>query len=104
MIFFGMNWFSRYETQIDCLKKRVTLFLSNESCVVHGFRGVLSYLILFVKVDKLWKKGCMIFLASIRDNRMDFGSIIDVPLVQEFSYVFPKELVDFPSHKNRVLY
>ncbi|XP_028550077.1 uncharacterized protein LOC114579490 [Dendrobium catenatum] len=45
---------------------------------------------------KKQKKGCPVFLASVRDMNLDVGSISDIPVVREFADVFPEELVGLP--------
>ncbi|XP_028554262.1 uncharacterized protein LOC114580543 [Dendrobium catenatum] len=85
---------------IDCLKKQVTLFMDGERCVFQGLRGTLSCLISMLKVRTLWKKGCMVFLASVRDMNIDAGSISDIPIVRDFSDVFLEELVGLPLDRD----
>ncbi|XP_028552889.1 uncharacterized protein LOC114580226 [Dendrobium catenatum] len=44
-------------------------------------------------IRRMWKKGCPVFLASIRNMNLEVGSISDIPVVREFYDVFPEELV-----------
>ncbi|PKU74662.1 hypothetical protein MA16_Dca004853 [Dendrobium catenatum] len=75
----GMDWLSLYEAQIDCLKKQVSLLMAGERCVFQGLRGVLSSLISMLEVSRMWKKGCPVFLASVRDLNLEVGSVSEIP-------------------------
>ncbi|XP_028554454.1 uncharacterized protein LOC110107285 [Dendrobium catenatum] len=46
-----------------------------------------------ISVRRMWKKGCTVFLASVRDMNIDTGSISDISVVRVFLDVFPEELV-----------
>ncbi|KAI0513659.1 hypothetical protein KFK09_009689 [Dendrobium nobile] len=53
-----------------------------------------------IGIRRMWKKGCPVFLASVRDMNIDVGSLFDIPVVREFSDVFPEELVSLPPDRD----
>ncbi|XP_028547886.1 uncharacterized protein LOC110097463, partial [Dendrobium catenatum] len=50
-VILGMDWLSLYEAQIDCSKKQVR---------------------------RMWKKGCLVFLASVWDLNLEVGSVSEI--------------------------
>ncbi|KAI0507940.1 hypothetical protein KFK09_014068 [Dendrobium nobile] len=92
-VILGMYWLSLYDAQIDCMKKQVSLLMNGERCVFQGLRGVLSCLISVLEVRRMWKKGCKVFLVSVRDMNLAVGSVSNIPAVREFSDIFPEVLV-----------
>ncbi|XP_020681198.1 uncharacterized protein LOC110098647 [Dendrobium catenatum] len=52
------------------------------------------------EIDCLKKQGYTVFLTSARDMNIDVGFISDIPIVREFSDVFPEELVGFPPDRD----
>ncbi|KAI0500013.1 hypothetical protein KFK09_018221 [Dendrobium nobile] len=99
-VILGMDWLSQYEAQIDCLKKQVSLLVAGERVVFQGLRGVLSSLVSALEVSRMWKKGCPVFLASVRDLNLEVGSVSEIPVVREFADVFPEELVGLPPDRD----
>ncbi|KAI0519572.1 hypothetical protein KFK09_007023 [Dendrobium nobile] len=99
-VILGMDWLSQYEAQIDCLKKQVSLLMAGGRFVFQGLRGVLSSLISMLEVSRMWKKGCPVFLASVRDLNLEVGSVSEISVVQEFADVFPEELVGLPLDRD----
>ena len=54
-------------------------------------------LIRAIKVQKLLNRGCEGFLCNVLDTKPPELSLTDIPVVQEFSDVFSKEILGFPS-------
>ncbi|XP_070032825.1 uncharacterized protein [Nicotiana tomentosiformis] len=50
----------------------------------------------FMKAQRLLKKGCLGLIAIVNDTRKETVSIENVPVVREFSDVFPEELPRLP--------
>ena len=62
-----------------------------------GERRILpTCLIIVVAVKKLLRKGCQAFLAQVTDTRVAGLRLEDVPVVNEYPDVFPKELPGLP--------
>ena len=49
-----------------------------------------------MRVKKMIKKGCEAYLAYVKDMDQVEQKLEDVPIVQEFFNVFPKELPSLP--------
>ncbi|KAA3482937.1 alcohol-forming fatty acyl-CoA reductase-like [Gossypium australe] len=80
---------------LDCASKRVTL-ITEENCeiVVRGERRDYLVNVIFALVDeKLVRKGCEAYLAFISDSDSTKASVHDIWIIQDFSDVFPDELL-----------
>ena len=53
---------------------------------------------------KMLRKGCKGYLAVVRDTKVETGVVKSVPVVCEFSDVFPEELPGLPPERDRILY
>ena len=56
-------------------------------------------LISAITARKMLRKGCQGYLALVRDTTAERTSILDVPVVCEFPYIFPDELPGLPTHR-----
>ncbi|KAJ8754865.1 hypothetical protein K2173_015377 [Erythroxylum novogranatense] len=100
-VILGMDTLEKYNAHLDCKQKTVEFELDNGKRVV--FSGdrkanpprIVSSLI----VEKMMRKGCEAFLAYMVDTRADKGKLEDIPVVREFSDVFPEELPGLPPPK-----
>nr|GFC63795.1 reverse transcriptase domain-containing protein [Tanacetum cinerariifolium] len=100
-----MDWLRRHQAMIMCNEKLVRFHFGNETLV---FRGAESYIEresrLTVtpcsKVREYRAKGCHVFLAQIsaaqEDDKPKRKQVKDVPIVQDFPEVFPKNLPGLP--------
>ncbi|XP_070031672.1 uncharacterized protein [Nicotiana tomentosiformis] len=80
----GIDWLSSCYAIVDCHAKIVKFEIPNEpSFVLKG-------------AQRLLKKGCLGLLAIVNDTRKETISIENVPVVREFSDVFPKDLPGLP--------
>ncbi|XP_059306335.1 uncharacterized protein LOC132057750 [Lycium ferocissimum] len=68
------------------------------------WKGKLSPLakkvVSFVRARKLVEKGCLAYLAHIRDTSADTPSLDSVPVVREFADVFPADLPGMPPDRD----
>ncbi|XP_070035924.1 uncharacterized protein, partial [Nicotiana tomentosiformis] len=85
-VILGMDWLSPYHAILDYHAKTVTLAMS----------GVISYM----KARRMVEKGCLTYLAYIRDPSADVPSMDSVPVVREFSEVFPADLPVMPPDRD----
>jgi hypothetical protein len=93
----GMDWLSRQRVRIICDEKVVHLSNGGETLVVRGERSRTRLSIIScIKTEKYIKKGCYAFLAHITEKKSDEKRLEDVPIVKEFSEVFPEELPGLP--------
>ncbi|XP_070039350.1 uncharacterized protein [Nicotiana tomentosiformis] len=94
----GMDWLSFYYAIVDCHAKIVKFDIPNEPSFVLKGGQVLETckVVSFMKAQRLLKKGCLGLLAIVNDTRKETISIENVPVVREFSDVFPEDLPGFP--------
>ncbi|GKB32629.1 putative reverse transcriptase domain-containing protein [Tanacetum coccineum] len=101
----GMDWLAKYHAVIDCAEKIVRIPWGNETLVVHGDRsnqgnGTRLNIISCTKTHKYLLKGHHVFLAHVTTKEIEDKSgekrLEDVPIVRDFSEVFPEELSGLP--------
>ncbi|XP_070057925.1 uncharacterized protein, partial [Nicotiana tomentosiformis] len=85
-VILGMDWPSPYHAILDCHAKTVTLAMP----------GVISYM----KARRMVEKGCLAYLAYIRDPSADAPFMDLVLVVHEFSEVFPVDLSGMPPDRD----
>ncbi|GJU52173.1 putative reverse transcriptase domain-containing protein [Tanacetum coccineum] len=100
-----MDWLAQYQAIIVCAEKIVRIPWGNEILIIHGDgsnRGNETRLniISCTKTQKYLLKGCPIFLAHVTTKEVEDKSekkrLEDVPIVQDFPEVFPKDLPGLP--------
>ncbi|XP_019251318.1 PREDICTED: uncharacterized protein LOC109230253, partial [Nicotiana attenuata] len=79
-VILGMDWLSPYHAILDC----------------HATRSVITY----VKARRMVEKGCLAYLAYVRDSSAEVPSIDSVPIVREFPEVFPSDLPGMPPDRD----
>ncbi|GKD99793.1 putative reverse transcriptase domain-containing protein [Tanacetum coccineum] len=96
-----MDWLSKYHTVIDYAEKIIRIPWGNETLIVHGDGSnqgneTRLNIISCTKTHKYLLKGHHVFLASITaketEDRSGEKRLEDVPIVRDFSEVFPEEL------------
>ncbi|XP_070018241.1 uncharacterized protein [Nicotiana sylvestris] len=98
-VIFGMDWLSPYHATLDCHAKTVTLALLGvprlewRGTPGHSTRSVISYM----NARRIVEKGCLAYLAYVRDSSVEVPSMDYVPVICEFSEVFPLDLLGMPS-------
>ncbi|KAI5327428.1 hypothetical protein L3X38_026824 [Prunus dulcis] len=103
-IILGMDWLEKHHASVDCFRKEVVLRSPGQPEVVfRGERRVLqSCLISAIKAKRLLEKGCVGYLAHIIDTRGTILNLEDVPVVCEFSDVFPDDLPELRELKTQL--
>ncbi|GKA47225.1 putative reverse transcriptase domain-containing protein [Tanacetum coccineum] len=104
-VIIGMDWLRRCHTVIVCDEKLVRIPYGNETLIFHSdesSNGRESQLTIIssLKAQEYMAKGCQIFLAQISAKKEEDKSkgkqLKDVPIVQDFLEVFPKDLPGLP--------
>ena len=97
----GMDWLSKHRAIVYCDKKTVLLKCYDLSKVtVYGIRsGPMSNVILAMQARRFLRKGCEAFLALVLDSKRGQVNLEDIPVIKEFSDVFPKELSGLPLER-----
>ncbi|XP_070005405.1 uncharacterized protein [Nicotiana sylvestris] len=93
-----MDWLSSCYAIVDCHAKIVNFEIPNEPrFILRGSQVPETCKIMsFMKAQRLLKKGCLGLLAIVNDIRKETFSIENVPIVRQFSDVFPEDLPGLP--------
>ncbi|GJW18185.1 putative reverse transcriptase domain-containing protein [Tanacetum coccineum] len=103
-VIIGMDWLANHHAVIVCDEKIVRIPYGDEVLIVQGDssnKGKKSKLSIIscTKTQKYIKKGCLIFLAQITKketrDKLEEKQLEDVPIVRDFSKVFPEDLPGF---------
>ncbi|XP_074292514.1 uncharacterized protein LOC141619396 [Silene latifolia] len=100
-IILGMNWLIKQRAFIDCYQRKISL--TGPKGVRVSYKGFLiKPKVKFINVVTLksyLKKGCQIYLCHVRDTREAEPKRDEIPVVCEFSDVFPKEIPGLPPKR-----
>ncbi|GJX06941.1 hypothetical protein Tco_0194873 [Tanacetum coccineum] len=99
-----MDWLRRCHAVIVCDEKLVQVPYGNETltCGNESNNGIESRLTIIScsKAQEYMAKGCQIFLAQIstkkEEDKSEGKQLKDVPIVRDFSEVFPEDLPRLP--------
>ncbi|KAL8125530.1 hypothetical protein AgCh_012993 [Apium graveolens] len=97
----GMDWLHKHAASINCQRKIVTLRKpGGEKIVFRGQKkqGFRRYLTIIQAMKHIYKGGTA-FLAHVRDITRDISRLEEIPIVREFSDVFPEELPGMPPDR-----
>ncbi|XP_070013670.1 uncharacterized protein [Nicotiana sylvestris] len=101
-VILGMDWLSLCRAIVDCHTKIVMLAMWGVPRI--EWRGstnfVPSRMISFLKAQRMVGKGCLSYLAFVRDVSAETPSIDSVPVVRYFPDVFPADLLGMPLDRN----
>ena len=97
----GMDWLSKHRVIVDCDKKIVLLKCSDLSeVIVQGIRSEsIPKVISAMEARHFLRKSCKAFLALILDFKKEQVNFKNIPMIREFSDVFPKELSRVPLER-----
>ena len=112
-VILGMTWLSPQFAILDCNAKTVTLAKHGTDPLVWegDYTSNPVRIVSFLRAKRMVSKGCLAFLAHLRDDTTQVPSIKSVSVVHEFLDVFPAYLpgmppdrdIDFCIDLNRVL-
>nr|CAD1821588.1 unnamed protein product [Ananas comosus var. bracteatus] len=95
----GMDWLLKYYATIDCESKVLTFREPGQE--EFTYRGCKSSLFAMTmttsRAKKLINSGCVAYLATVVKTFREIPVLEDIPMVREFSNVFPAELPGMPS-------
>ena len=97
----GKDWLTKHRAIVDCGQKTVVLRCPDQSeVIIQGIRSsVLSNVISAMQERRFIRKGYEAFLALILDSKRGQVELEKIPVVREFSDVFPEELPGIPPEK-----
>ncbi|KAD6796162.1 hypothetical protein E3N88_07058 [Mikania micrantha] len=100
-IILGMDWLATHLATIDCHSKRVIFGdISHPEYIYQGTHPRKSLKIISaLKAQKLILHGCEGFLASIKDVSKGAPHLEYIPIVRDYSDVFPEELPGLPPER-----
>ncbi|GJS04726.1 putative reverse transcriptase domain-containing protein [Tanacetum coccineum] len=104
-VIFGMDWLVKYHVVIICDEKVVRIPYGDEVLIIRGddydnrSKSKLN-IISCTKTQKYMQKGCQVYLAQVTskkaEDKLEEKRLEDVPIIQEFSEVFPEDLPGLP--------
>ncbi|XP_070041114.1 uncharacterized protein [Nicotiana tomentosiformis] len=101
-VILGIDWLSPCHAIQDCHANTVTLAMPRLPRV--EWRGSLDYvpsiLISYVKAQRMVGKVCLAYLTFVRDVSADAPTVESVPVVRDFSDVFPVDLSGMPPDRD----
>ncbi|XP_070045204.1 uncharacterized protein [Nicotiana tomentosiformis] len=90
-VILGMDWLSKYHAILDCHAKTVTLAMPGFP--MFEWRGSLCHIpsrvVSFLKAQRMVGKGCLLYLAFVRDISADTPTIDSVPIIERISRCVP---------------
>ena len=97
-VILGMDWLSRHQVMVDYRMKRVTLRTQNDDEVIFidERSNHLSNVISAATARTMVRKGCEAYLAYVIDTVKARPSVFNIPTVNDFLDMFPKEFPGFP--------
>ncbi|GMY21279.1 Transposon Ty3-G Gag-Pol polyprotein [Fagus crenata] len=100
-VILGMDWLSSNHAVVDCFAKCVIFrILGQPEFYFEGERKVkLLSVISALQAKCMLRKGCIGFLAYVIDSKAKEEKLEDIPIVKEFSDVFPEDLPSLPPDR-----
>ncbi|GJR24947.1 putative reverse transcriptase domain-containing protein [Tanacetum coccineum] len=93
----GMDWLSKYHAKILCDEKVVHIPINGETLIIRGDRSKTRLnLISCIKTERYISRGCQVFMIQVMEKKSDEKRLEDIPVVKEFSDVFPEDLPGIP--------
>eukprot|EP00253_Pinus_taeda_P005252 PITA_05252 len=104
-MFLGMDWLYLHRTKVDFYDKSIECVDGNgEPRVLQGKKKATSVrMVTTMQAKHSCMKGCMLFLVHISSDKSKEVEDADVlsryPVLQQFKDVFPKDILEFPPHR-----
>ena len=101
-VILGMTWLSPNFAILDCNAKTVTLAKPGADPLLWegDYTSTSVHIISFLHAKRMVSKGCLAFLAHLRDDTTQLPSIESVSIVREFLDVFPADLPSIPPDRD----
>lgn len=98
-VIIGMDWLSKHRARIICDEKVIQIPLNAETLIIQGDKPKTSFnIISYAKTMKYISKGCHVFQIQVTggETKEKKKQLDEVPVVKEFSKVFPEDLPGIP--------
>ncbi|GJR64326.1 putative reverse transcriptase domain-containing protein [Tanacetum coccineum] len=93
----GMDWLSKYYAKILCDEKVIHIPIDGETLIIRGDRSKTQLsLISCIKTERYISRGCQVLVAKVMEKKSDDKRLEDIPVVREFTEVFPEDLPGLP--------
>ncbi|GKA24212.1 putative reverse transcriptase domain-containing protein, partial [Tanacetum coccineum] len=100
----GMDWMAKHRVKVVCYEKYIRVLYGNDMLIIQGERsGVKNEsrleVISSIRTQRYFDKGCQVFLIQMmkkEETEAPERRIEDVPVVRDFSEVFPEDLSGLP--------
>ena len=101
-VILGMTWLSPNFAILDCNAKTVTLAKPGTDLLVWegDYTSNPVHIITFLRAMEMVSKGCLAFLAHLKDDSTQVPLIESVSVVREFRDVFPADLPGMPPDRD----
>ncbi|KAI3776226.1 hypothetical protein L1987_45999 [Smallanthus sonchifolius] len=98
----GMDWLTANEAQIICKRKIIRLKAPDGSKFeVFGDRDApMPNVISMIKATNYLRRGCEAYVVYVIDKCKEVKELDDVPVIREYSEVFPEELPGIPPDRD----
>ncbi|OMO58913.1 reverse transcriptase [Corchorus capsularis] len=101
-VILGMGWLDKYYAILDCHRKRIDFRIPDfeEFSFVGSPAKSPPRIVSMLQARRLLKSGCLGFLVSVQNNLDgELPSLNSIPIVQDFSDVFPEDLHGLPPDR-----
>ncbi|GJU42169.1 putative reverse transcriptase domain-containing protein [Tanacetum coccineum] len=96
-VIIGMDWLSKYHARIIYDNKFIHIPIDGETLIIRGDQSKTRLnLISCIKTERYISRGCQVFIAQVMEKKSDDKRLEDIPVVREFSKVFPEDLPGIP--------
>ncbi|XP_070029718.1 uncharacterized protein [Nicotiana sylvestris] len=100
-VIMGMDWLSSCYAMLDCHAKIVRFQFPNEEVLEwkDSSASLVGKFISYLKAQRMIGKGCLAYLAHIINPESEPPTLQSMPVVREFSEVFPDDLPGLPPER-----
>nr|GFC28729.1 putative reverse transcriptase domain-containing protein [Tanacetum cinerariifolium] len=96
-VIIDMDWLVKHDAVIVCGEKVVRIPYRNKTLIVQSDKGVSRLKVIScIKARKYVERGCHLLLAHVAEKKSKDKRLEDVPVIHDFSEVFPEELSGLP--------
>ncbi|KAL8148639.1 hypothetical protein AgCh_005848 [Apium graveolens] len=95
-VILGMDWLSLYKESIDCKKKRVVMYTTNNVRISYQGQKLDKKFLSVLQANKLLKQGYEAYLAHVVDTKKETPTLDEIPIVREYPDVFLEEFSGLP--------
>ncbi|XP_074362273.1 uncharacterized protein LOC141702510, partial [Apium graveolens] len=98
-VILGMDWLSQHKANTDCKKKKVLTYSEDNRRIVYQGRKQDKNFFSILEAKRLLRQGCEAYLVHVVDIEKRVPGLEEIPVVNEFSNVFPDEFPGLPPDR-----